>query len=175
MRCKVCKDLGYVTEAGPECAVAKVCSCRAHCDACGDTGFLVEVGDGAPRSKPCNCRHLRRNITLFNQACLPAKMHSRTIENYEELDKSQSVLRAHLTRSTSLFAGKPRLFAVGKSGNGKDPSRMRTLPALHARTRAFRAFRGLLPPAVRDPGRLCHWPLRRGTAEPAGGTDRSDH
>jgi len=120
MRCKVCKDLGYVTEAGAECAVAKVCTCREHCKACNDTGFIVEVGDGAPRSKPYTCRHLRRNINLFNQACLPAKMHSRTLENYEEQDKSQSVLRAHLMRYRQAYLPGNRGFLLwGNPGTGK--------------------------------------------------------
>ncbi len=120
MRCKVCKDQGYVTDADVEHAVARVCTCRAECDVCNNTGFVVEVGQGAPVSRPCACRHLVRNVTLFNQAMLPAKMHSRTLENFEELDRSQSVLRAHLLRYRQAYLPGNRGFLLwGNPGTGK--------------------------------------------------------
>jgi DNA replication protein DnaC len=120
MDCTRCTDTGYVTEAGPEHAVARVCDCRSPCPTCGGTGFVTGSGKGPPVSRPCACRQLRRRVTLFNQATVPAKMHLCTLERFEERGGTQAETRLHLTRYRQAYQpGNRGLLLWGPPGRGK--------------------------------------------------------
>lgn len=120
MECEVCADLGYITEEGNEYAIAKLCSCRSPCHICLDKGFILDTYTRPPTSRSCECKHLRTRVFLFNQARIPAKMHSRTIENFE--DHSTSQLYAHNLVMRYRTAYHPKANGIifyGTPGTGK--------------------------------------------------------
>lgn len=121
MNCKTCADLGYVTEAGAERALARVCACRTPCPVCGGSGFRIESVKGGPAvSRRCDCRPLHRRVDLFNAAGIPSKMHSRTLENFEERGGNQGDVKLYLGRYRQAYAsGNRGLLLWGHPGRGK--------------------------------------------------------
>jgi len=118
--CRKCGDRGYLIEMGGETAVAKVCACRSPCPKCGDTGWWMELADGRPVSKPCDCRHLRRHVSHYNDAGIPARMHRCQLENFEDKGGTQGEVKAHLKRFRQAFRpGNRGLLLWGPPGTGK--------------------------------------------------------
>ena len=120
MKCTRCKDHGYVTEPGTELATAKVCECRSPCPTCNGVGLVIDGSTRPARARPCDCSYLRRRVNLFNRAGVPARMHSRTLENYEERGGTQAEVRLHLMRYQQAYkAGSRGLLLWGPPGRGK--------------------------------------------------------
>ena len=123
MNCLKCADAGYVTEAGPEYATARQCECRSACTTCSGTGYVVappEGRKGPPAARPCECRLLRRRIDLFSHVGVPSKMHSRTLENFQDLGGAQAEVHLHLRRYRQAYQpGNRGLLLWGPPGRGK--------------------------------------------------------
>lgn len=120
MDCPKCADTGYVTEAGAEYAVARICDCRTSCPHCDGTGFITVSGKGPPVTRMCSCHKLKRRVLLFNQACIPSKMHSCTLEKFEEHGGTQAEVKLHLMRYRQAYQpGNRGLLLFGPPGRGK--------------------------------------------------------
>jgi DNA replication protein DnaC len=120
MNCTLCKDLGYVTEPGGETALARVCDCRNPCPACGGSGIVIDPSTLPRKATPCECRHLTRRVGLFNKAGLPARMHSKTLDLFEERTPSQGRVKFFVRRFTEDYVPGNRGFLLwGKPGTGK--------------------------------------------------------
>ena len=123
MDCLKCADAGYVTEAVDKYATARPCDCRKTCGVCGGSGYVVAAPSdrsGPPVARQCDCRLLRRRIDLFNHAEIPAKLHSRTLENFQDLGGSQAEVHLHLRRYRQVYqSGNRGLLLWGPPGRGK--------------------------------------------------------
>jgi uncharacterized protein YllA (UPF0747 family) len=60
--------------------------------------MVVTFGRGAPQARPCDCRYLKKRVSLFNAAGIPAKMHRSTLESYEERDGTQGRVKLYLSK-----------------------------------------------------------------------------
>lgn len=97
--CSTCRDTGYVTEPGVEFAIARVCACRTPCRICGDRGFVIRGVEGGPPTRhDCDCRSLRLRIQRFNKASIPAKMHSKTLEDFRDDRGNLAMVRLNVMR-----------------------------------------------------------------------------
>ena len=121
MECR-CRGAGYYTLQGPEWALARLCECRSPCPTCQGRGFIVEVNkDRQLVSRPCECRDLEKRVRLFNNAHIPARMYSRTLENYEERGGNQASVKMKVMRFRDEYANgaKGGLLLWGAPGRGK--------------------------------------------------------
>jgi DNA replication protein DnaC len=120
MECTKCKDLGYITEPGDEYASARTCECRTPCKECGGRGIILDNSTFPLKSVPCGCRHLNRRIALYNRSGIPAKMHSRTIDLFEERSGDQARVKLFIRRFTEDYVPGNRGFLLwGRPGTGK--------------------------------------------------------
>ena len=120
MKCARCKDLGYVTAPLGEFAVARVCECRIPCPECNGTGLIIDASTLPRKAAVCSCRHLNRRVELFNRAGLPARMHSKTLDLFEERSPAQARTKTFIRRFTEDYAPGNRGFLLwGKPGTGK--------------------------------------------------------
>lgn len=121
MDCAKCKDLGYVTEAAGEFARARLCdACRGVCPVCGGRGLVIDSTVFPVRSRPCACNHLKSRIELFNEAGVPARMHAKTIDLFEERSASQAATKLFMRRFIEDYRPGNRGFLLwGKPGTGK--------------------------------------------------------
>ncbi len=102
--CAACRDSGYVTAPGGEFAVARVCECRSPCPRCGDRGWVLQAHEGGPPSRrDCDCRFLRQRVERFNQAEIPAKMHHKTLEDFQDRAGNLAMVRLNLLRFRQSF------------------------------------------------------------------------
>jgi len=103
--CRTCGDLGYVTEPAGEFARARVCACRTPCTRCGDRGFVLErpAGGGPATLVACECRRLRTRISRFNEAEIPAKMHNKTLEEFQDRAGNLAMVRMNVKRYRQSF------------------------------------------------------------------------
>lgn len=121
MNCAKCKDLGYVTVQEGELARARLCdACRATCPICGDRGLIIDSTAFPVKSVPCGCRHLKYRIGLYNDAGIPARMHAKTLDLFEEKSASQAATKLHMRRFMEDYRPGNRGFLLwGKPGTGK--------------------------------------------------------
>jgi DNA replication protein DnaC len=120
MNCGKCADRGYLIQGDGEKAVAQVCPCRSPCPKCTDTGWWMELTDGRPVSHPCDCRHLRRHVSRYNEAGVPARMKGCLVETYENKGGTQAEVKAHLKRFRQAYRpGNRGLLLWGPPGTGK--------------------------------------------------------
>lgn len=97
--CESCKDSGYVTEPEGEFAVARVCKCKTPCPQCGDKGYVLRAVESGPAVREdCHCRLLRLRVQRFNQAYIPAKMHSKTVEGFQDHAGNLAMVKLNLLR-----------------------------------------------------------------------------
>ncbi len=121
MDCPKCKDLGYVTDAVGEFARARLCeACRGECPVCGGRGLIIDSTVFPVKSRPCNCTHLKTRIALFNEAGVPARMHAKTIDLFEERCASQAATKLFMRRFMEDYRPGNRGFLLwGRPGTGK--------------------------------------------------------
>ena len=121
--CEHCHGMGYVIARAGERAHASVCSCRTPCPTCGDAGFVLTDQDGYQVATPCTCQTLRRRVSLYNAAGLPAAYGEKTMSGYAP---GQSAHKARLKTKLVRYVEKqfhldrsPGLLLVGGPGTGK--------------------------------------------------------
>jgi DNA replication protein DnaC len=81
---------------------------------------VIDNSTVPPVSRPCECRYLRRNIRLFNDGGLPARMHRAAINNFEETSGNLAGVKLHMKRYQQAYVpGTRGLLLWGAPGTGK--------------------------------------------------------
>lgn len=124
--CDDCHWSGFHVGEGETYATAELCGCLGECAQCGGSGtVLAENKNGYSYLSPCKrCGVVRRNVKLYNLACIPAKYH-------EVLQVDARLDPRHINRSLQValkyakeefvkkYPTKKGFLLMGPSGLGK--------------------------------------------------------
>lgn len=123
--CKVCNNQRYLIKpAGRFCQAVSCHVCASTCKKCDNTGYLFELDEfKRDVAIPCECQTIKKNISIFNNACIPDIFHDATLDNFDLSSRSTKLKKALQSAQKAVdqypqIKGKGLLF-YGSVGTGK--------------------------------------------------------
>lgn len=120
--CPLCKNeyLSVDVHREGDALRAAPCTCRIPCPLCKDKGFAFETdATGYSRAVPCTCEALRTRVRFFNEAMLPARYLTATLENFKPATYQRPAHHAAYSFAREFVEGRRGLLFYGNCGTGK--------------------------------------------------------